>query len=61
MTGIQVLKQNETEGIGTPVFEPLIEQALETQSCELDAFSGATVTSNAFMEALGNAMAKAGL
>ena len=61
MTAIEVIKQNETEGIGTPVFEPLIEQALETQSCELDAFSGATVTSNAFMEALGNAMAKAGL
>lgn len=61
MTAIEVLKQSETEGIGTPVFEPMIAQALETQSCELDAFSGATVTSNAFMEALANAMAKAGL
>ena len=61
MTAIDVIKQQETEGIGTPAFEPLIAQALETQSCELDALSGATVTSNAFMEALNKAMTKAGL
>lgn len=61
MTAIDIIKQQETEGIGTPAFEPLIAQALETQSCELDALSGATVTSNAFMEALNKAMIKAGL
>jgi len=61
MTAIQVVKQNETEGIGTPVYEPLIKQALETQSAQLDTVSGATVTCNAFMEALANAMTKAGL
>ena len=61
ITAIEVLEQSETEGIGTPVYEPLIKQALETQSAQLDTVSGATVTCNAFMEALANAMTKAGL
>ena len=61
MTDIQVLRQNETADIGTAAFPTLIQQALETQSSQLDVISGATVTSNAFMEALANAMAKAGL
>ncbi len=61
MTAIEVVKQNETEGIGTPVYEPLIAQALETQSAELDTVAGATVTCNAFKEALAAAMAKAKL
>ena len=61
MTDIQVTKQAETEAIGVPAFEPLIQQALATQSAQLDTISGATITSNAFMEALAKAMAKAGL
>lgn len=61
MTAIEILEQKETEGIGTPAYEPLIAQALETQSSKLDAISGATVTSKAFMEALTAAMEKAGL
>jgi uncharacterized protein with FMN-binding domain len=56
-----VLQQKETEGIGTAAFDPLIQQALNTQSSQLDAVSGATITSNAFMEALATAMKKAGL
>jgi uncharacterized protein with FMN-binding domain/predicted oxidoreductase len=61
MTAIEVLQQKETEGIGTAAFDPLIQQALNTQSSQLDAVSGATITSNAFMEALATAMKKAGL
>ncbi|MDO4548225.1 MAG: FAD-binding protein [Clostridia bacterium] len=61
MTAIEVVKQTETESIGGPAFQPLIEQALATQSSALDAISGATVTSRAFMEALADAMAQAGL
>ena len=61
MTDIRVLKHQETEGIGTDAFEKLIEQALDTQSSQLDVVSAATVTSDAFMEALALAMEKAGL
>ncbi len=61
MTKIEVVKHAETESIGDVAFEPLIKQALETQSSKLDVISGATITSNAFMEALAKAMAKAGL
>lgn len=61
ITGIQVLKHEETEGIGAPAFPELIAQALATQSAKLDVISGATITCNAFMEALTMAMTKAGL
>lgn len=61
MTAIEVIKQSETEGIGTVAFEPLIEEALAKQSADIDAVAGATITSEAFKEALGLAMSKAGL
>ncbi|MCD8023861.1 MAG: FAD-dependent oxidoreductase [Lachnospiraceae bacterium] len=61
MTAIEILKQNETENIGGTAFDTLIEQALAGQSAEIDGVSGATITSQAFMEALAKAMAKAGL
>lgn len=59
LTSVEVVKQTETEQIAGPAFESLVQQALEKNSCELDAVSGATVTSNAFMEALRDAMTKA--
>lgn len=61
MTDIQILKQDETAGIGPEALEILVAEALEAQSAEVDIVSGATVTSDAFMEALGYAMEKAGL
>ena len=61
MTKIDVIKETETPAIASPAFEKLIAQALETQAAELDAVSGATVTSNAFGQALDNAMRAAGL
>ncbi|MCD8369438.1 MAG: FAD-dependent oxidoreductase [Clostridiales bacterium] len=61
MTAIEVVKQNETPAIGTVAFDPLIEEALKAQSADIDAVSGATITSEAFKEALSKAMEKAGL
>lgn len=61
MTNIELLKQTETPAIAGPAFEKLIAQALENQTCELDAVSGATVTSKAFSQALDNAMRAAGI
>lgn len=61
MTNIEILKQNETETIGVPAFDTLIKDALSKQSAEVDTVAGATVTSDAFKEALKMAMGKAGL
>ncbi|UUX34782.1 FAD-dependent oxidoreductase [Fundicoccus culcitae] len=61
ITDIQILEQSETVGIGVEALDALAEQALVAQSAELDVVSGATVSSNAFMEALQNAMETAGL
>lgn len=61
MTAIDILKQNETVGIGDVALDSLVEQALEKQSADLDVVSTATITSEAFMEALSKAMTKAGL
>lgn len=61
MTKIEVVKHNETPEIGPEAMEKLIPMALEKQSNEIDVVASATITSEAFMEALGRAMEKAGL
>ncbi len=61
MTAIEVAEHKETVGIGDVALPPLVEQALEIQSADVDTVSGATVTSDAFKEALTTAMGKAGL
>lgn len=61
MTDIQIKKQSETVGIGVEALNDMAEQALDAQSAELDVISGATVSSNAFMYALKQAMDAAGL
>lgn len=58
---IQITEQSETAGIGVEAMNELAEQALEAQTAELEVVSGASVSSNAFMEALNNAMEAAGL
>ena len=61
MTNIEVIKQSETPDIGVPAFDTLIQNALSAQSSAVDSVSGATVTSEAFCDALQKAMKKAGL
>lgn len=61
MVDIQITEQSETVGIGVEAMNELAEQALEAQSADLEVVSGATVSANAFMEALRNAMDAAGL
>ena len=61
MTDIQITEQSETVGIGVEAIDKLAKQALEAQSADLDVISGATVSSNAFMDALNKAMDAAGL
>lgn len=61
LTDIQVKESSETAGIGDAALDELIEEALNAQSADLDVVSGATVTSNAFMEALNKAITAADL
>lgn len=61
LTNVEVVDQKETVGIGDVALETLVKEAMEKQSAEVDAVSGATITSNAFVEALTRALEKAGL
>ena len=60
ITAIDVLEHKETEGIGAAALPVLVEKALEGQTVTLDAVSGATVTSGAFVKALTDALTQAG-
>ncbi|MEG2330634.1 FMN-binding protein, partial [Anaerorhabdus sp.] len=61
---IQVLEQNETYGIGqgmeTSPIESLPTKIMETQGLGVDTVTGATVTSNAIIEAISDAATQAG-
>ncbi|MFN2363866.1 MAG: RnfABCDGE type electron transport complex subunit D, partial [Halarsenatibacteraceae bacterium] len=57
---IEILEHSDTEDIAEPAFEDLIEAAKSTQSAEIDAVSGATNSSEGFIEALESALEQAG-
>ena len=55
---IAVTEANETVGIGDVALETLVEEAKAAGSAEIDAVTGATITSTAFTEALNKALEK---
>ena len=59
ITAIEITESNETESIGEAALPTLVKEALAAQSSQIDAVSGATVTSKAFCEALDKATQKA--
>ena len=59
ITDVVIDASGETEGIGTGTPEPLKKAILDAQSAEVDAVSGATVTSNAVRKAVANCIAQA--
>ena len=66
IVSIDVVEHNETEGIGTVAMEKLIPEIIAANGTRdpasgepLDAVSGATVTSNALLQAVENALASA--
>jgi len=61
MTAIHIANHSETEDIGGVALTELCKKALETQSAQVDSISGATITCDAFSEALSIAMEKAGI
>lgn len=64
MTSIRVVEQKETYGIGqgmdTSPVNALPQQILDLQGLGLDTITGATVTSNAILSAVGDAASQAG-
>jgi len=56
---VKVLSHSETEGIGSIAVEQLPAKIVEAQSTEVEAVSGASVSSAAIKEAVNDALAKA--
>lgn len=58
---VEVVKQNETEGIGTLAVDALPGRIVEAQSTQIDAVAGATITSNAIKASVDAALKDAGI
>ncbi len=56
LVSIDVVEHHDTPDMAEPAFEELIEEILERQEIQVDVVSGATVTSEALMEALRRAL-----
>jgi uncharacterized protein with FMN-binding domain len=56
---IRILQSAEDPFIGGEAIRELVDRVLETDSADLDAVSGATITSEAFFAAVNEALAKA--
>ena len=61
ITDVKAEGPGETEGIGSKAIEALPPQIVSTGSIQVDAVTGATVTSNAIMTAAAAALESAGL
>ncbi|MBW4837953.1 MAG: FAD-binding protein [Paenibacillaceae bacterium] len=57
---IKIVSQTETEGLGDSALNKVKEQILANQSLAIDAVSGASVSSDAMLKAVENAVKKAG-
>lgn len=56
---IAVDGHGETAGTGTKAFEPLSDAIIAANGTDVDAVSGATITSHGFIDAVDNALSKA--
>lgn len=57
---VEVVSHNETEGFANNAFPSLKPQVISNQSANIDVFTGATYTSEAFIEAVADALSQAG-
>ena len=60
ITDVVVTDHTETEGLADPAISDVPAAIVETNSADVDTVSGATITSNAIMEAVKNAMSSNG-
>ena len=56
---IVILEHIESEGISDPAIESIPSKIVEAQSLDIDTISGATVTSNAIIDAVSEALKSA--
>ncbi len=61
ITDVTVDAPNETEGIGSAAAPKVAQAIVDAQSVNVDTVSGATLTSNAVIEAVTNALTEAGV
>ena len=61
IVNIEVLEQNETANLGDDAIGNMIAKILENQSTDVDIQSGATISSNAVIDAVNQALTEAGL
>ena len=61
ISDISVVGDSETEGLGTVAVEKIPAKVMASNSLDVDAVSGATISSNAVKEAIINALATAGI
>lgn len=61
ITDCTIDASGETEGLGTVVPDTMQGEVVEKQGVDVQAVSGATITSNAALEALADCMSQAGL
>ncbi len=53
---IKILEHSETPGLSDPILEKIPQEIIKTQSTEVNVISGATVTSNAVIQAVQDAI-----
>ncbi|MFI3283747.1 MAG: FAD-binding protein, partial [Erysipelotrichaceae bacterium] len=58
IVNIEVVSHSETDGISDPAFETVPSAIIDAQSTEVDTVSGATITSNAIIEAVNDALSQ---
>ena len=61
ITEVKVIEHSETPGVGTRAIDALPEKIVQADSIDVDSVSGATVTSEAIKQAVGQAMGMAGM
>jgi len=59
IVNVEILEEEETEHLADPAYEELEAQLLREQTADLDVISGATYTSEAYMEAVQQAIDQA--
>jgi len=61
LTGIEMISDTETKALGDIAIGKMIERIMEAQSTDVDTVSGATLTSNAIIAAVNEALGAAGV
>lgn len=61
LTGVKIAGEKETVGVGTNAIKKMPEAMLEINSVQVDGISGATITSNAILEAAAHALEQSGI